>query len=253
MTIHAQSKYPEVVAFAKNHPLPTKIDAMAAALLDLSCIFMACKKHESLSWSSMHLDIIHHAYAREYPGAFLSNPAFLPTTRADTHYGSQCISSHTAGSFFSYPHYQDDSLGPALLLGAFSPRTHQPSRPASFYAKSMLLMMERGDISQACARTGVEHIRLHDIANGAQLGTHTTVFFSIEFNAMQLSKLGSLRLNSSADCIDFSLTDHKPGLFSPNTRDELYKLSSARRSVQEAESIEQSCQAPTLKTRPASI
>lgn len=241
MLMHPKTKYPEVVAFAKDHPLPKKTEDMADALLDLASIFMACKKHESASWDSLQLQIIHHGYASKYPGAFLSNPAFLPNTTSITKDGYKCLGSHTAGGFFSYSHYQDDSLGTALLMGAFSPRTQKPSRAPSLYAKAMLFMIGRGDIHQANARS-TDGIGLKEIAQGSALGPRPSVFFSIEFDKIQLSKLGELRLDASADCIDLALSDDKQGLFSANTRHELGKLSAARRSFQEARNIEQACQ-----------
>lgn len=242
MLMHPQSKYPKVVAFAKDHPLPKKADAMADALLDLACIFMACKKSESASWDSLRLEIIHHGYASEHPGAFLSNPALLPNTSSTTKDGYKSFGSHTAGGFFSYAHYQEDSLGTALLMSAFSPRTQKPARAASLYAKSMLLMIERGDIAKASAHAS-DGISMDDIARGVALTPNTSVFFSIEFDKTQLSKLGALRLDASADCIDFALSDDKQGLFSTSPRDDLGKISAARRSLQEARTIEQACQA----------
>lgn len=237
MLSHKVSKQQEVADFAASHPLPETAEGLALGLLDIASILVACKYPESDHWDSMSIDIIYRHRAEEYPGAFLSNPALLLNTVGVTKHGNS-LASHGAGCFFSYAHYQDDSLGPALLMGAFSPRTRKPELSARHYASALLLLKADGFIHHASVSLGDHGPTLESVADGSTPESSLNhVFFNMSFHRVHRAKLTHLRSDLSARAIELALSDFKPGLFLESTRERLSALVLERSATAEAHTL----------------
>lgn len=215
----------EVLAFAQANPLPRSIEGLALGMLDIAAIFRACNESSSPTWETLSLTLPYRNRADRFPGAFLSNPACLPNTTGSRD-GMGFMASHTAGGFFSYNFYQECSLGPALLLCAFSPRSKKPARSPKSYAKAALWLFERGLIAQTEA-SGAHSVA--DIASGAAPASYLSHFFlTLNFERRHIEGLGELRTDLAALAIDFALSDDKSDLFSTKTRGLLQALSAKR-------------------------
>ena len=224
---HPVSKYAQVLDFAKANPLPKTAGGLADALMDMAAILIACQEG-SRHWDSVDLCIIHHARASPHPGAFLSNPALLPSTVSTTA-TSKSFGSLSAGCLFSYPYYQDDSLGTVLLLTAFSPRTRKPRLPASLYAQALVLLMDRGLIDSAglsgphnLARAASGNLKVGDL-----LDSH----FSMGLSKEHIAATSSLRTDLAVRAIELALTSDKADLFTDATRARLLALALGRYSL----------------------
>jgi hypothetical protein len=215
----------EVLAFAKANPLPRSTEGLALGMLDVAAIFKACNETSAPTWDKLSLTLPYRARAERYPGAFLSNPACLPNTSGKQE-GYAFMASHTAGGFFAYNHYQESSLGPALLLCAFSPRTRKPSRSPKSYAKAALWLVERGLIASADTSGAYS---LQEIADGTAPSSELDFFFlTIDLERRHIDGICELRTDLAARAVEFALGDDKPDLFSNKTRGHLAGLAAKR-------------------------
>ena len=157
----------------------------------------------------MRLGLQYRAQANPYPGAFLSNPAMLLDTQSQSEWGPS-FGGHGAGCFFAYAHYHEDTLGPALLLGAFSPRTQAAARPLKLYAQAMMLLAQQGFAQASMSAGSCEGLSIEDFAQG--LGAKSAyASMSLAFDAPFLSKLDHLRTDTAMEAVKLALEDQERG------------------------------------------
>ena len=247
MLSHPVSKYPLVVQFSMENPLPKTPRGLADGLLDVATILCACAT-DSPNWDDLSISMSYRGAPERYPGAFLSNPSFLPNTTSHGPHGSS-YGSLTAGCFFSYAHYQEDSLGTALLLPAFSPRTQKAKRSIGLYAQALQLLLKEGHLSKAGLRIDSQQNLLDQAANDPkQFAKTNRAWLEMSFDKNCLSLMNHLRTDLAPKAIRLALTDTKTGLFTEITRDRLDSLACAREAAMEAREIEQATAISTPST-----
>lgn len=232
-----ESKYPQLVEFAKQNPLPSDPQSLAFGILDVASLLIACKRQEALRWDSMSFSLMYEARASAYPGAFLSNPAMLLDTRSSGPFGVS-LGGHGAGCFFSYSHYQEHSLGPALLLAAFSPRTMRPAITVAGYAKAISLLLSEGFLASASIASSPSPLGLDDFANES-LG-HDEVpraSMKLTFDREHIFLLDHLRTDIGMRAALLAISDDKAGLFDNDSRTRLLALATRRAAESEAQQI----------------
>lgn len=229
------SKYPQLVAFAKDNPLPKSPASLALGILDVASLLVACKGQEAQRWDSMAMSLMYAASASAYPGAFLSNPAMLLDTKSSGPFGV-CMGGHGAGCFFSYTHYQEDSLGPALLLPAFSPRTMRSAISASGYAKAIALLLAQGFLAEASMRSAGAELDLDGFAKGGKEAAVERASMRLVFDREHIARLDHLRTSAGMKAARLAISDDKPGLFDA-AREALLSLANRRIAEEEAEII----------------
>jgi hypothetical protein len=247
MLSHPKSKYSEVLAFARAHPLPSTAEGLADGLMDVAAMLIATKA-DSAYWTQLNLSIIYTHRANPYPGAFLSNPALLPDNIIDYPHGARSFGSLTAGAFFAYPHYQEDSLGQTLLLAAFSPRTRKPVCSASLYAQALLHLQDQGLIEKG----GSHKHTLQALASGSvPLKERQHCSFNMVLASAHIQKATEIRTELGARAIECALSDDKAGLFTEATRARLLALVLSHEARARNQQTEEPTAAPTTSTTPA--
>lgn len=239
MSRESESKK-RLAQFAAEHPLPRTPEGMAAALLDIAALLVACKGGEAKRWESMSLGLQYRRKANPYPGAFLSNPALLAEASGQSSYGKS-HASFAAGCFFSYPHYQESTLGPALLLPAFSPRQSAAARPLRLYAQALQWLVREGWAEAARASAG--GLGLDQLAKGGA-GRVDYASLSATFNAGAISRLDGLRTDAAMEAARLALSGDEDGamgasLFTPSAKAGLERLIARREAERAAELIAQ--------------
>lgn len=247
------SKYPQLIAFAKENPLPRDAAGLALGILDVATLLVACKSREAKLWDSMSLSLMYAERASAYPGAFLSNPAMLLDTTSSGPFWSS-MGGHGAGCFFSYSHYQEDSLGPALLLPGFSPRTMPSAIPARGYAKAIALMVSQGFLASASMSVVGSDLSLDDFAKGAKgFGPIERASMRLVFDREHIAALDHLRTSLGMKAARLAISDDKPGLFDDAARDGLLALANRKAVEEEAESIAKHVEVASPRTKAATL
>lgn len=241
-----KTKYPQLIKFARDNPLPTDALGLSLGILDVASLLVACLHREAARWDSMSLSLMHEARASAYPGSRLSNPAMLLNTRASGPFGPS-QGGHGPGCFFSYSHYQENSLGPALLLAAFSPRTMRPAISAVGYAQAIALLLSGGFLASARMYSGSSELSLDDFVKEAP-GTENVprASMSLEFHREHIVRLDRLRTDIGMRAALLALSDDKANLFGNDARENLLALATRRSAESEASLIEGSLSSPLL-------
>lgn len=233
-----------LIEFSRQNPLPRSTEAMAEALLDLAVLFF-CRNDLPMD-GELDLTLIYRDGTSAHPGAFLSNPAVLPSTRSPCSTGS-----FGCGFMFAYAHSQEDTLGPAPLLCAASPRTIRPGASPRLYAKALLLLLARGDASRVSS--GFEgQAKLQAVADGSiPRGELRRWSFGYGFDAAAAEHLHArgLVLPRSAACVSLGLEEPDPNVFDQTSREKMSNWAAGARAMGEAASIESSSRRSGL-TRP---
>lgn len=241
-----KTKYPQLIKFARDNPLPTDALGLSLGILDVASLLVACLHREAASWDSMSLSLMHEARASAYPGSRLSNPAMLLNTRSSGPFGPS-QGGHGPGCFFSYSHYQENSLGPALLLAAFSPRTMRPAISAAGYAQAIALLLSGGFLASARMYSGSSELSLDDFVNEAPGSENVPrASMSLEFHREHIVRLDRLRTDIGMRAALLALSDDKANLFGNDVREKLLALATRRSAESEASLIEASLSSPLL-------
>lgn len=241
-----KTKYPQLIKFARDNPLPTDALGLSLGILDVASLLVACLHREAARWDSMSLSLMHEARASAYPGSRLSNPAMLLNTRSSGPFGPS-QGGHGPGCFFSYSHYQENSLGPALLLAAFSPRTMRPAISAAGYAQAIALLLSGGFLASARMYSGSSELSLDDFVNEAPGSENVPrASMSLEFHREHIVRLDRLRTDIGMRAALLALSDDKANLFGNDVREKLLALATRRSAESEASLIEASLSSPLL-------
>ena len=225
--------YKKIIEFSKENPLPKTVEGLADALMDIVKILCEIRMKKK-SWDRLSIHMSYRGSEESYPGAFLSNPCFLPST-VNKIGGALAYGGMPAGCFFKYPHYQEDSLGPALLLCAFSPRTLKAKRSAMLYAQAMMLLVEESRASEVSVNVNNDKLNGEEILKKVDfLKSVKSASFNLTFNKEQLSRLTHLKTDLAAKAIRLALTDKKSDLFDESSRKILASLASEREAMMEA-------------------
>ena len=234
-----------LAAFARENPLPRRPEEMAEALLDLAALFFS--RNDLPAGGELDLTLIYRDSADACPGAFLSNPAVLPNTRTPGAYGWS-LGSLGCGFLFSYPHYQEDTLGPALLLCAASPRTRRPAAPPSLYAQALLLLFERGDSARVGDRQALE--RIADGTTPRSELRHWSSSYGFDAAGAARLRARGVAMARSADCLRLALEETKPDVLSERSRLTLSQWASRADAASEAAALAASAGPARAASRP---
>lgn len=142
-------------------------------------------------------------------GAHLSSPAFLFQYRTENSMGS--------GSPFSYAHYHDGTLGPAIFAAAAGVRGCPKPEALEMYAQAFLILRERGML--LIGKNEYEDKNWENIRAAAE-GKETMMFVSLAFdpNFIRGRPLG---FEGTKACLETAFRDETGTVFLENTKKKL--------------------------------
>lgn len=258
---------PELQQFCTRYPIPTDTNGLAQLLADLITIFLTTqfsghRTSPAHDWKQLGISLGLRNYPTAHPGAFLSNPHFLPSFT--TAYGHGALGG---GCFFSYPHYHEHHVCQALFLAAFSERTQSSLCPASAYARALIHLLEHHYICGLEIGLNYEVKKTHgielqvdpSIALSDQMYTQLHAqrltqdqFYQqldqcryeryyLKIDARQFHRYRFLTHPHSLHALTLALTDTHMDSFSVSRRARLVQLLQSSWAQQESTALEQSC------------